>query len=204
MTQWVENPQGGRDRGPRGLLRAWIEVSIRPRRFFENGIAPGDQAPGLIFAMCVTAVYLGGRLVFAPETLPSFGGSILTAAIVLGVGCVLVAPLALHLAAAIQTLALIPIADDRAGVSETVQVVGYAVAPCVFVAVPVPAIQLFAAAYGFCLLVVGLVVVHGISVPRAVLSAVVPGLFVFGLAFGGIGSLESLLGVELTTDPAGG
>ena len=50
MTTWVENPTGGRDRGPRNLVRAWIEVLVRPQQFFRNGVAPGDQAPGLVFA----------------------------------------------------------------------------------------------------------------------------------------------------------
>ncbi len=53
MTQWVENPTGGRDRGPTALVRAWVEILRRPRRVFRTGVAPGDQAPGLVFAATV-------------------------------------------------------------------------------------------------------------------------------------------------------
>lgn len=205
MTQWVENPHGGRARGPRGLARAWLEVMVRPRRFFRNGIAPADQAPGLVFVITVTVVVLVGRLVFAPETLPTFGTNrVVSGAIVVGIGGFLVAPLALHLAAALQTLALLPIVDDRAGISETVQLIAYATAPCVFVVVPVAAVQLLAAAYGFGLLVIGLSVVHRTSLIRASLASLVPGLFVFGFAFGGLSAFEAVSGVELVEDPREG
>ncbi|PSQ39591.1 hypothetical protein BRD13_02695, partial [Halobacteriales archaeon SW_5_70_135] len=56
MTQWVEEPSGGRDRGPVALVRAWAEVLARPFRFFETGVAPDDQAPGLVFAAAVVLV----------------------------------------------------------------------------------------------------------------------------------------------------
>lgn len=208
MTQWVENPSGGRARGPRGLARAWVEVLVRPRRFFENGVSPGDQAPGLTFAIAVAAAYVGGRLLFAPETLSGYGriaaatGSVyLSAAIVLVAACFLVAPLVLHLAAAIATLSLIPVAKNRGGVSETVQVIAYAAAPGVFAAIPFPAVQAFAALYGCVLLVVGVSVVHETPLPRAVLAASVPALFVFGFAFGGISAVEAAVGIDITPDP---
>jgi hypothetical protein len=208
VTQWVENPSGGRARGPRGLARAWVEVLLRPRRFFENGVAPGDQAPGLTFAIAVAIAYVGGRLLVAPETLSGYGriaaatGSVyLSAAVVLVAACFLVAPLVLHLAAAVGTLALIPVAKNRGGVSETVQVIAYAAAPGAFVAIPVPAIQALAALYGCILLVVGISVVHETSMPRAVLAASVPALFVFGFTFGGIGAFEAAVGIDITPDP---
>ncbi|MFT4905777.1 MAG: hypothetical protein ACI8UR_002357 [Natronomonas sp.] len=204
MTQWVENPRGGRERGPRGLARAWIEVLVRPRRFFRNGIAPGDQAPGLIFAIAIAVVYVGGRLVLAPESVAGYsriaattGSVYLSAAVLLGALCFLVAPLVLHLAAALCTLALVAVVDDRAGVSETVQIIGYAAAPAAFAAVPVPTVQLFAALYGVALLVIGISVVHETSVPRALLAGSMPALFVFGLALGGIAAFETVFGVEL-------
>ena len=199
VTQWVENPSGGRKRGPRGLARAWFEVLVRPRRFFENGVAPGDQAPGLTFAVVVAFLHVGGRLLLAPASLSGYGrvaaatGSpALTAAVVVGVACFLVAPLVLHLAAALATLSLLPVVEDRAGVSQTVQVVAYAAAPAVFAAVPVPAVQLAAAAYGTVLLVVGLAVVHGTSLPRAAAAGAVPAVFVFGFALGGIAAFEAV------------
>ena len=210
VTQWVEDPVGGRDRGPRGLARAWVEVLLRPRRFFENGVSPGDQAPGLTFAIAVAAVAVAGRLLLAPATLSGYervavatGSPALSAVVVLGVACFLVAPLVLHLAAALATLSLLPVVPDRAGVGQTVQVVAYAAAPAVFTAAPLPGVRLIAAGYGTVLLVVGLSVVHETSLPRACLAGAVPALFVFGLVLGGIAALEAVLGVELAA-PAGG
>ena len=210
VTQWVENPAGGRDRGPSGLARAWVEVLVRPRRFFENGVSPGDQAPGLTFAIAVAFVAVAGRLLLAPSSLSGYervaaatGSPVATAVVVLGVACFLVAPFVLHLAAALATLSLIPVVDDRAGVGETVQVVAYAAAPAVFAAVPVPAVRLLAAAYGAVLLVVGLAVVHETSLPRAFLAGAVPALFVFGFALGGISALEAVLGLESTRESGG-
>lgn len=201
VTQWVENPDGGRDRGPRGLVRAWVEVLVRPRRFFENGIAPADQAPGLVFAVAVTFSYVGGRLVFDPGSFPVFGDSVVVSALlVVGVACLLVAPLALHLTAALGTLALIPLVRDRAGISETVQAIAYATAPCVFAAIPIPEIRVVAAAYGAVLLAIGFAVVHDTTPIRAALAALLPATLVFGFAFGGFSALETLFGIELVTD----
>ena len=204
MTQWVENPAGGRDRGPRALARAWVEVLVRPRRFFENGVSPGDQAPGLAFAVAVAFVAVGGRLLVAPSSLSGYGrvaaatGSpLLTAVVVLGVACFLVAPLGLHLAAALATLSLWPLVADRAGVGETVQVVAYAGAPTVLLAIPHPGLRLLAAGYGSVLLVVGLSVVHETSLPRAALAGALPALFVFGYALGGVAALETVAGAGL-------
>ena len=202
MTQWVEDPGGGRDRGPRGLARAWFEVLVRPRRFFANGVAPADQAPGLVFAVVVAFVYVAGRLAFAPETVPSVADSaVVSAAFVLGVACLLVAPLVLHLTAALGTLGLIPLVRDRAGISETVQVIAYATAPCVFAAAPIPAVTLLATAYGAVLLVVGFAVVHRTSPIRAAAAAPLPAIVVFGFAFGGFAAAETALGIELVGDP---
>jgi len=50
------------------------------------------------------------------------------------------------------------------------------------------------------LLVVGVAVVHETSLPRAAAAGVVPALFVFGFALGGIAALEAVLGVEVTPD----
>ena len=205
VTQWVENPEGGRRRGPRGLARAWVEVLVRPGRFFRNGVAPADQAPGLTFALAVALTVVVGRLLLSPGSLPGYtrvvsstGSPYLSAAVLAGVIGFLVAPLVLHLAAALATLGLIAVVDDRAGISETVQVVAYASAPAVFVAVPVPAVQVLAAGYGALLVAVGFAVVHGTSPPRAAVAAVLPAVFVFGFAFGGLGALEAVTGIELT------
>ena len=187
MTTWVENPTGGRDRGPRGLARAWIEVLVRPRQFFHNGVAPGDQAPGLVFAVAVAVVYTVGLFAFVPARIPSFAlGPGVSAAIALALVAVVIAPATLHLTAALQTVVLILTVPDRAGVSETVQVIAYAAAPCVIAGVPVPAVRAGCALYAGALLVVGLRAVHGTTTTRAVLAGAIPGTLLFGTAFGGI------------------
>lgn len=201
MTTWVETPRGGRDRGPVGVARAWIEVLVRPRRFFSNGVAPGDQAPGLTFAVVVSLCYVGGLIaaqpgrVFAEERIPILADSVaLTTLLVLLLTAVIVAPAALHLAAAIQTVLLMVLVEDRAGVSETVQVLGYATAPCAVAWLPYPALTALCAAYGAGLLVVGLAVVHETTPGRALLAAIVPAALVFGVAFGGIAAGTALAG----------
>jgi len=173
---------------------------VRPRRFFANGVAPGDQAPGLTFAIVVALVYIGGLLAVQPEMLlgdgriPILGGSVgLTAVFVLLMTAVVAAPATLHLAAAIQTVLLIMLVDDRAGVSETVQVLGYATAPCVFAWLPVPGIPTVCGLYASGLLVVGLAVVHRTTVLRATLAGIIPAALVFGVAFGGLAAGRTLV-----------
>ncbi|MFB6156552.1 MAG: YIP1 family protein [Haloferacaceae archaeon] len=198
MTTWVENPRGGRERGPRGLVRAWVEVLVRPRRFFRNGVAPGDQAPGLSFAVAVALSYLAGLIgsgaASVPPDLPVVGGTgaLATLFVALAVGLV-VAPAALHLTAALQTLLLIPLIDDRAGVSETVQAIAYASAPCALAGLPVPGLRVLCAGYGAALLVVGLAEVHGTDPVRASAAGAVPAALVFGYGFGGFAAATALL-----------
>lgn len=199
VTQWVENPAGGRGRGARGLARAWIEVLVRPRRFFRVGVAPGDQAPGLLFAVVVVALASLLRLTLAGETIvgapyPTFGGRrVLSIVLVLSVIVILVAPLALHLTAALQTVLLLAFAPDRAGISETVQVIGYATAPCVFVGVPVPTIRLLAAGYGTVLFAIGISERHAVSMARALVLCALPAAAAFGIGFGGFEATGTVL-----------
>lgn len=199
MTQWVADPRGGRERGPRTIARAWIELLVRPHRFFRVGIAPGDQAPGLVFTICVVAAASVLRLALAGETIvgtayPTLGGQrLLSIVLVFSVIVVLVAPLVLHLIAALQTLLLLPFAPDRAGVSETVQVISYACAPCVFVGVPIPVIQALAACYGGVLLAVGISEIHSVSLLRAAMLCALPAGVVFGIGFGGFESVETVI-----------
>jgi len=70
VTSWIADPEGGRARGPRALARAWIEALVRPRRLFANGVAPGDQAPALTFAVAVAAAYALGWIVSEPGSSP--------------------------------------------------------------------------------------------------------------------------------------
>ncbi|WP_440006173.1 YIP1 family protein [Halomicrococcus sp. SG-WS-1] len=186
MTQWVENPRGGRDRGPVAVARAWVEVLVRPRRFFRTGVAPGDQAPGLVFGVAVTVVAAATRIAVGDVDVPELaGGPLLSALFVLALVGLFVAPAALHLTAALQTLLLMALVPDRAGVSETVQVIGYSTAPCLFAGVPVPEIRLLCAAYGSVLLVVGVWEVHDTSFARAVAAGALPAALVFAYGFGG-------------------
>lgn len=212
MTTWVDNPRGGRERGPRGLARAWVEILLRPRRFFRNGVAPGDQAPGLVFAVAVAVVYVGSRFLFVPASRPTLFADE-TASVLVGllVAALLVAPVALHLVAALEVLVLLATVRERAGVSETVQVIAYASAPMALAGVGVhPALagvpglaaavagwQLLCAAYGTALFVVGIHVVHDVSLLRAAVAAALPAVIVFGYFFGGIAALEQLTGAEL-------
>jgi len=191
VTTWVENPRGGRERGARGLARAWIEVLVRPRRFFENGVAPGDQAPGLVFAVVMAVAYALLLAVLDPLRFPASGP--LRAAVVVALVAVLVAPAVLHLLAALQTLCLMVAVRDRAGVSETVQVLAYATAPCPLAAVPVPELRVVCCLYGAALLVVGLSTVHRTTTGRAVLAAALPAGLLFGYGFGGVDALFVLL-----------
>ncbi|MFB6096242.1 MAG: YIP1 family protein [Haloferacaceae archaeon] len=194
MTTWIEEPHGGRDRGPRALVRAWVEVLVRPRRFFRNGVAPGDQAPGLTFAVAVALAVLLERLALDPGSLPRLGaGPVLSAVLlVLLVGLVL-APAALHLTAAVQTLVLMAVVPERGGISQTVQVVAYASAPCALAGIPVPGLRLVCAAYGAVLLAVGLAAVHDASLPRAAVAGAVPAAALFGYGFGGFAAGEAVL-----------
>jgi len=194
VTQWVENPTGGRDRGPVALVRAWVEVLTNPRRFFRGAVAPGDQAPGLVFAAVVVLIEEFTRLVLVPGAYPVVAGQpVASRALGLALAVVLVMPAALHLTAALQTLVLIASVPDRAGVSETVQVLAYATAPCLLAGPPVPALRLFCAVYGTALLVVGMSEVHHIPLPKAVPVAAVPAAIVFGYGFRGFAAANALL-----------
>ena len=193
VTTWVENPRGGRDRGPRGVARAWVEVLVRPWRFFRVGVAPGDQAPGLVFGVGTAFCYAVGLFASTPTAIPSLGAGLVGSALLALLGiCLFVAPAALHLTAAVQTVILIPLVPDRAGVSETVQVLAYAAAPCALAGAPIPELRVVCAAYGTVLPVVGIVEVHRTSVSRAAVAAAVPAALVFGHGFGGFAAFAAL------------
>jgi hypothetical protein len=194
MTQWTAADDSGRARGPRGLLRAWGAVLTRPRQFFETAVAPGDQAPGLSFAVAVALVAAVTRFAVVP---PSFSVGPRAATYVLAVVAVagFLAPVALHLAAALQTVLLVAALDPerRAGVSETVQVVAYATAPCVFAGVPVPGVRLVCGLYGAALLTTGLSVRHDLSLGAAVALSAPVAVLVFGYGYGAVPAAAALL-----------
>jgi len=191
MTQWVQDSEGGRDRGPVALGRAWFEVLVRPRQFFRNGVAPGDQAPGLVFGMVVVLLAEGSRLALtdgagpfadAAGVGPSAVGLGLDV-LYLGVAVLIVTPVALHLLSAVGTVVLVVLVENRGGVSETVQVIAYATAPCVFAGLPVTPLRAVCGLYGAYLLLVGVETVHETGRLRAVLVAAIPGIVTFGYGF---------------------
>lgn len=206
MTQWVEQTGGGRDRGPVALVRAWAEVLRRPRRFFGAAIAPGDQAPGLIFASMVVlveeasrflVVELAGRglLSTGPFAYPAIGEFSPGVAVLAVLGIIVfVTPATVHLTAALQTLLLQRVAPDRGGVSETVQVMCYAMAPCVLAGLPSPELRVAVTAWGGALYVVGTAVVHDVGPGRAALVGSVPAAILFGYGFRGFAAAETLVG----------
>jgi hypothetical protein len=193
VTQWAENTDLGRERGPVALLRAWVEVLVSPREFFRGKVAPGDQAPGLTFVAAVVLVSESIRLAVVDGAYPVIGGQP-TASAVLWVlfVVVLVAPAGVHLTAALQTVILIGTIEDRAGVSETVQVLCYATAPCVLVGLANPWVTGAVAVWGAALLVVGLSEVHGVPLATALAVAAVPAALAFGYGFGGFESLAAV------------
>lgn len=186
----------GAPRGAAGLARAWLAVLVRPRRFFRSSVVPGEQAPALAFAMGVVAVEEATRFVLVGpgDAYPVVGGlPVLSGLLWLGLAVLFVAPLALHMTAAVQTLLLLPFVDDRGGVSETVQALSYATAPCVLAGVPSPELRAAATAYGALLYVLAVSEVHGPWFePAAVLSAV-PAAVVFGYGFRGFDAVATLL-----------
>lgn len=205
MTQWIENPAGGRDRGPAGIARAFVEVLVRPRRFFRRAIASGDQAPGLVFAAVVVLieevsrfaiVALASRGIISTASVPyPFIGTLdpLESVLVLLVVVVFIVPAALHLTAALQTVLLAPFAPDRGGVSQTVQVIAYATAPCVFAGLPLPAIRVVCALWGSSLYVLGTSEIHDLPLGKAVALGAIPAIFVFGFGFRGLPALQTLV-----------
>jgi hypothetical protein len=180
-------------------VRAWAEILVRPRTFFASNVAPGDQAPGLTFLAMVVLVEETTRHVLTPEAFPQIGsGPRLSALVWLLVAIVFVAPAVTHLVAAIQTLVLAATVPDRGGVSETVQVLCYATAPCVLAGVPNPWLQSLVVVWGAGLYGVGLAVVHQVRLPVALAVGAVPAIIVFGYGFWGIGALSAVLDVLAT------
>jgi hypothetical protein len=193
VTQWT-TPSGGRERGLSGLISGWIQVLTRPRSFFRCAVSPGDQGPALAFVVCVTAIAAAEFVAFETVRLPG-GDTPATpmAALLVAVIAMLVAPTALHLVAAVQTVILAATVPNRAGVSETVQVVAYATAPCVLAGLPVPIVRVLATGYAAVLLAVGVATVHRQSLPRAAVLAAVPASLAFGYGFGGFAGAATIL-----------
>lgn len=204
MTSWIDDPTGGRARGPRGLARAWIEALIRPKRLFANGVSRGDQAPALTFAVAVAAAFALGWIAVDPAAVPSIVGSASLSAIILVLVVVtLAAPIGLHLTAAVATVSVIVASverddgiglRDRGGVSETVQVVAYASAPMAFAGPPIPVLRLACGLYATGLLLIGFRIVHRMTPLRTLVAGVPPALLGYGVGYRTVASFRTLIG----------
>ncbi|MWV64824.1 hypothetical protein GRS48_08310 [Halorubrum sp. JWXQ-INN 858] len=205
MSTWTETPGGGRRRGPRGLARAWVAVLVRPRRFFATGVRPGDQAPGLTFAVVVAAAFTLGWLLADPGAIPAITESAaLSAVVVLLVVIALAAPVGLHLTAAVATLSLLVASigfddglglRDRGGVSETVQVVAYASAPMALAGPPIAGLRIACATYATVLVWYGIRAVHGTTALRATVAGLPPAIAGYWIGYRALAAARSLVGV---------
>jgi hypothetical protein len=129
-----------------------------------------------------------------PGAAPVFGGRpALSALFGLALAALFVAPAVLHLTAAVQTVLLLAVVPERAGISETVQTIAYATAPCVFAGLPSPTIRAVCTVYGAALLFVGLRTVHDTSWSRAIVAGVIPAAIAFGYAFRGFAALTEMV-----------
>lgn len=186
MTQWVENPELGRERGPVALARAWVEVLLQPATFFREKIAPGDQAPGLTFAATVVFFAEAVRLATTPDAYPVVADQPAASAILwLLAIMVLLTPAGIHLTAALQTVILVGGTEERAGVSETVQVICYSLAPLAFLGLPSVWVKAAVVLWAASLFVYGMATVHDIWLPKAAGLAAAPALVLVGYGFGG-------------------
>lgn len=176
------------------LIGTWIAVVGRPHRFFRNSIDRGEQSGALLFVAAVVLTTLVFRIGFGTLTLPTIGTSPLLSSILwIGVLVVLVTPLLLHLLAAVQTVLLIGLAPNRAGISETVQILAYAAAPCIFTGFGHVGLTLIACGYALGLVVYGTAVVHDCGWLRAAIAGGTPAVMALGIGFGGFAALEGFL-----------
>jgi hypothetical protein len=147
-----------------------------------------------VFAAAVVLLAEGTRVALTPDVVPVVGGRPTTSLVLwVALAVVLVMPAVLHLTAALQTVLLIPVAPDRAGISETVQVIAYATAPCLFAGLPIPALRVACGVYGSVLLVIGVAEVHDLPLGRAAVVAAVPAAIVFGYGFRAFAAGSALL-----------
>lgn len=183
------------------MVRAWYRILLHPRQFFAESVPPADQAPGLLFAAAVVLIEESTRLVLVDGAAPVLRGQPTLSAVAWVLAAVLlIAPAAIHLTAAVETLVLMAVAPDRGGVSQTVQVICYSMAPCVLAGIPNAALTAVVAAWSVGLVVFGTSLVHEVTVPRATVAALVPAAIVFGVGFRGIEAGASVLEsvIELT------
>lgn len=194
----------GRARGPRGIVQAWIAVLTRPSQFFERGVVPGDQAPGLTFAAVIAGTFTLGWTVTEPAVVPGIAESVaLSAVVVVLIVTALGAPVGLHLTAALATLSLLVASvettpsvrlRDRGGVSETVQVIAYASAPMALAGPALPGLRILCGGYATLLLLIGLHTVHETPPLRTLVAGVPPALFGYGVGYRTVAAVRTVLG----------
>ena len=166
---------------------------LRPRQFFATAVRAHDQAPAVYHIIVIGVITATLRLALGP--VPGVGGSPLVGAVVwIAVTGLFIAPVTLHLAAAVATVMLIIAAPDRAGISMTVQVWAYAATPVVLTAAGHPVLTIIGVGAAAGLTVIGTAEVHRLSVPRASIAAAVPIVIVYGIGLGGISALGQLVG----------
>jgi hypothetical protein len=185
------------------MARAWAEVLVRPQVFFRYNVAPGDQGPGVTFLAALVFLEEAIRIALVADAYPVFGGRpTLSAFVWLLVAAVLLAPLGTHLVAALQTILLAAAAPDRGGVSETVQVICYAAAPCLLAGIPNPELRTLLALYGASVYVAGLSIVHDVDELRALVLGALPAGLIFGVGFRGFAAAETVLARALEAAPS--
>ena len=95
----------------------------------------------MVFGVLVTLIEVATRMATGGLDVGTVaGGPLLTKLLALALVGLFVAPAVLHLTAALQTVILMLFVPGRGGISETVQVIGYAVAPCLLAGLPFPAL----------------------------------------------------------------
>jgi hypothetical protein len=105
---------------------------------------------------------------------------------------VLVTPAGIHLTAALQTVLLMVGSEERAGVSETVQVICYSLAPLAFLGVPSPWVKAAVVVWAGGLFGYGMATVHDFSLPRALALSAPPAVLLLGYGFGGNAALVTV------------
>lgn len=181
------------DHLPVELARSWLRVLVSPRRFFRERVVSRDQATGLLFAMSVVLIVQSSRAAFGVAVGPGNPSSMAAQAFWIAVAVLFVTPAALHLLAALQTVLLIPLAPDRGGISETVQLLAYATAPCALAGAPVVEVRALAGLYAGVLLTIGLSEVHRLALGRSVLVGALPAFLGYGLGFRTFDAITALL-----------
>lgn len=162
----------------------WLIAMFFPWRCFRSHVRPRDQSLAIVFAMAMVAVWAVVRAIFGALAYPTLGSSgWLSAAIWVSLLVVVVTPVALHLLAAVATVILIAVAPERGGVSETVQVIAFSMAPVPLLGIDLVGVRAISALYGFLLMWYGVRVVHRVPFERALLVVALPSYMLYAMGF---------------------